>query len=65
MASGLTIKVAYLLGRTAAAAAAAAARLYYRRGLVCNLLSLQGIDTVGSNSKGGLHFRLPNNNKKI
>ena len=50
VASGLTIKVAYLLGRTAAAAA----RLYYRRGLVCNLLSLQGIDIVGSNSKGGL-----------
>ena len=49
VASGLTIKVAYLLGRTAAAA-----RLYYRRGLVCNLLSLQGIDIVGSNSKGGL-----------
>ena len=58
VASGLTIKVAYLLGRNDAAASII-------DGLVCNLLSLQGIDTVGSNSKGGLHFRLPNNNKKI
>ena len=57
MASGLTIKVAYLLGRTDAAAASII------DGLVCNLLSLQGIDIVGSNSKGGLHFRLPTNNK--
>ena len=60
VASGLTIKVAYLLGRTDAAAAASIID-----GLVCNLLSLQGIDIVGSNSKGGLHLRLPDNNKKI
>ena len=59
VASGLTIKVAYLLGRTAAVLLLDC----IIDGLVCNLLSLQGIDIVGSNSKGGLHFRLPTNNK--